>query len=66
MRVGGEPTAAHFLTEEIQLLLFQASFEEGPGIDAGNRMTLEVDVVAAPRCVRAPKEVVEADFVERR
>ena len=54
------------LTESVELVLGQASLEERAGVDAGRRVTLDEDLVAAVGVVEPAEEVVEADFVERR
>ena len=48
-----------------RVVLAQPSLEEGPGVDAGRRVALHVDVVAGQSVILAPPEVVEADVVER-
>src|SRR5690606_2067981 len=63
MRVGGEATA-HLLSEQVEVLLVEPALQEGPGVEAGGGVTLEVDVVAATGCAASPEEVVEADLVE--
>ena len=52
MGIGGKPLAADFLAEVDELILAQPPFEEGAGIDAGRRMALEIDEIAAVRVVR--------------
>jgi hypothetical protein len=49
----------------VELVLGEAALEEGPGVDAGGGVALEVDVVAGQAVVLAAEEVVEADLVER-
>ena len=44
----------------------EPALEEGPGVDAGGGVTLEVDLVAGRAVVLAAEEVVEADLVQRR
>ena len=64
MRVGGEPVGAHLEAEVVQLLLGEPALDEGPGVDAGGGMALEVDLVAGPAAVLPPEEVVEPHLVE--
>ena len=66
MRIGGEPLAADFLAEVVQLLFADAALEIGARVDAGRGMALEVDEVAAEAVVRGAEEMVEADVVQRR
>ena len=63
---GAGPARPDLLAEVVELLLGQAALEEGPGVDAGGGVALEVDLVAGLAVVLAPEEVVEADLVERR
>src|SRR5665647_3103123 len=56
---------AVLLPEPVELGLRQPALEEGPGVDAGGRVALDVDLVAAAFVVTASEEVVEADLVER-
>ena len=66
VRVGGQPAARvrELLPEAVQPVLVESSLEEGSRVDAGGRVTLDVDLVAAAGVVRATEEVVEADLVE--
>ena len=64
MGVAGQALAADLEAEVVQLVLGQAALEEGPGIDAGGGVALEVDGVAGLAVGLAPEEVVEADLVE--
>ena len=48
----------------VELVLGQPALEEGAGVDAGRRVALEEDLVAARLGVLAPEEVVEADLVQ--
>ena len=50
----------------VELVLGQATFEEGPGIDPGGGVALVEDLVTGTPVVLAAEEVVEADLVERR
>ena len=54
------PVAADLAAEVVEVLLVEPPLEEGPGVDAGCGMALEVDVVAGLPVVLAPEEVVEA------
>ncbi len=70
MRIGREaagvgPAVAGLLAEAPQLLLADPPLEERPRVDAGRRVALDVDQVAAVVLVRRAPEVVEADLVER-
>src|SRR3989304_1382202 len=51
--------------EVVELVLAEATLEEGPGVDPGRRMALVEDLVPGAVAVLAPEEVVEADLVER-
>ena len=68
MRVGREAVARAglLLAERVEVVLGQASLDEGAGVDAGGRVALEVDLVAAAGVVLAAEEVVEAHLVQRR
>ena len=67
VRVRAEALAGHRLAAEvIELVDRQSPFEEGAGVDAGRRMALVEDLVAARAAVLAAEEVVEADLVQRR
>ena len=66
MGVAGEPAAADLATEVVEVALVEATLEEGPGVDAGDGVALDVDLVAGHAVGLAPEEVVEADLVERR
>ncbi len=52
------------LAEPVELRLGEASLEVGARVDAGGRVTLEPDLVAATGVALAAEEVVEADLVE--
>ena len=52
--------------EALQLLLAQATLQEGPGVDPGRGMPLEEHRVSAPLGLRAAEEVVEAHLEEGR
>ena len=47
-----------------ELVLAQAALEEGPGVDAGGGVALEVHLVAGLPVGLAAEEVVEADLVQ--
>ena len=59
-----EADAADLPAEVVEVVLGQPALEEGPGVDAGRGVALEVDVVAGLAVVLAPEEVVEPDLVE--
>src|SRR6266487_1999449 len=67
VRVGRQPAARvrEFLPESVELVLGQPALEEGAGVDARRRVTLEEHLVAGFAVVLAAEEVVEADLVER-
>jgi hypothetical protein len=52
--------------EVVEVALAQPSLEEGPRVDAGCGVALEVDLVAAHAVARPLEEVVEADLVQAR
>ena len=67
VRIGREATAPRGLAPEVvQLLLLDATLQEGACIDARRGVALEVDLVARARLAAALEEVVEAHLVERR
>src|SRR5450759_3850210 len=67
MRVGRQPHARHRLaTEVVELVLRQATLEEGAGVDARRGVSLVEDLVPTPLPVLAAEEVVEPDLVEAR
>jgi hypothetical protein len=66
MRVRGEAPGLHLLPEVVQLLLGEAPFEKGAGIDARRGMSLDVEQIPAMALARGVEEMVEADVVERR
>src|SRR5690606_30472561 len=68
VRVGGQAATGDgdLLTEGVELVGGQPALEEGPGVDAGRSVALEVDLVAAAGVVLAAEEVVQADLVEGR
>ena len=53
---------AQFVAEVFEMLLGEASFEEGSRVDARRGVALEVDEVARLIPVAAMKEMIEADF----
>lgn len=67
MRVAGQrvPGLRLLLAEPVELRLAQPVEQEGAGVDARGRVSLEEDLVAAPAVVLAAEEVVEADVVQR-
>ena len=60
MRIARQALAAHFLTEVEHLLLGDAAFQVGAGIDAGRTVALDVEQVAAALGAVGVPEVVEA------
>ena len=50
--------------EVMQRLFRQAAFDVPARVDAGRRMALEIDLVAALRGIFAAQKVVEGDFIE--
>ncbi len=61
-----QPTAGRQLPAEIlQVLLVDAAFEKGPGVDPRRRVPLDVHLVRRLPTVLAVEEVVEADLIER-
>jgi len=65
VRVAGDAKAVHLAAVVVDLLLGQAAFEEGAGVDAGRTVALDVQKVARMAPARRAPEVVEADVVER-
>ena len=65
VRVARQATA-DLLAELVEVVLGEAALEEGPGVDAGRGVALEVDGVAGLPVGLAPEEVVEPDVVQRR
>ena len=63
--VGGQPGHPHLEPEIVEVHLAQPTFDEGPGVDAGRGMALEVHLVPGRPVVLAPEEVVEPHLVER-
>src|SRR5450756_990613 len=67
MRVGRQTHARDRLaTEVVELILRQATLEEGTGVDARRGVPLVEDLVPAPLPVLAAEEVVEPDLVQAR
>ena len=60
-----QPTAADLHAEPIELCLLEAAFDERARVDAGRRVTLDVDVIAGRAVVFAAEEVIEPDVVQR-
>ena len=48
------------------MLLVEAAFEEGAGVDSRRRVALEIDQVAGVVVGGAAEEVVESDLIQRR
>ena len=65
MWVGGQAVAVDLLTEIIELLLTDATLEEGARVNAGGRVALKVNEVSFVVLVWPAKEIVETDVVER-
>ena len=66
MRVRRQADSARQFTSEVQQVVFgEATFDEGSRVDAGRRVTLEVDLVSGVFRCAGVKEVVESDFVKR-
>ncbi len=65
VRIGGEAAARvrQFLAKPVELIFCQAALQEGPGVDAGSRVTLDENLVAR-LVILAAEEMVEADLVE--
>ena len=59
VRIARQAVAVHFLAEVEQLLLGQAAFHEGAGVDAGRAVALDVEAVAAVVFALAVPEMVE-------
>ncbi len=67
MRVRGEAALPRdLLAKAVELLLGEPALEEGARVDAGRRVALDVDEVAAVLLRRRTPEVVEADLVKKR
>ena len=62
--IGGKPAVAHLEPEVVEVPLGQPALDEGPGVDAGRGVALEVDLVPGAAAVLAAEEVVEPDLVE--
>ncbi len=65
MRVGRQAAAVHLLAEFVQLILGDTSFQKCPRVNAGGRVALDENHVAAVFLARRMPEMVEADVVER-
>ena len=64
--IGWQPAAGLQLPPEVgELLLPDASFQEGPGVDAGGTVGLWDQQITAVVLVGAAEKMVEADFHER-
>ncbi len=68
MRVGTQSFALpfNFGAKIIELLLAQSSFHEGAGINPRGGMPLEVHQIATKILAGGPKEMIEANVIERR
>jgi hypothetical protein len=66
VRIRGEAPAVHLPAEMVELLFGDAALEERARVDAGRRVALEVDQIAAEVRGRRAKEMIEADVVEGR
>src|SRR5450759_1103943 len=67
MRVGRKARARHRLaTEVVELVLRQATLEEGTGVDARRGVPLVEDLVPTALPILAAEKVVEPDLVEAR
>ena len=65
VRVRRQAAAVDLAAEVVEVLLGEPALEEGAGVDAGRRVTLEEHLVAGAAVALAAEEVVEADLVER-
>ena len=66
MRIGGQPTAGlQFAPEVLQFFLRDAAFEKRARVNAGRRVSLEVDDIAIALLGLGVQEMIESDFVER-
>jgi hypothetical protein len=66
VRIRRDALAVDFLAEHVELRFREPPLEERARIDAGRRVPLDVEEVAAVILARAVPEMVEADVVERR
>ena len=66
MGIGGQAVAVYLLTEVVELLLADAPFQKGPGIDAGGGVALKEHQVAAVIRGAGAEEVVVADIHQGR
>ena len=64
MGIGGEPVTTDLGAEVVEVFGVEAPFEKGAGIDAGNGVALDIDVIARIAVGLAPEEMVEPDLVE--
>lgn len=64
--VGRQPArvARRLLPEPVELRLAEPAVEERPGVDAGRRVALQVELVAGLVALLAAEEVLEAGLVE--
>ena len=66
VRVRRQSPAACLAPEVVELIFGEPSLQERARVDAGGRVTLEVDLVAETAVALAAEEMVEADLVQRR
>ena len=62
MGIGAEPAAAGLAPVALQVLFREPPFEKGARIDAGRRVRLEIDDVAAALVSAGAEEMIEADL----
>src|SRR5680860_501190 len=63
VRVAREARTVDLAAEPVEVCFVETAFEERPGIDAGGRVTLEVDMIARGSVGLAAEEVVVADLI---
>src|SRR4051812_43694451 len=66
MGIGRQAFALRFLPEAQQLLLSQPAFDKCARVNAGRRVALHVNEIAAMRVSRRMPEMSKADIVKRR
>ena len=59
MRVARQTLAIHFLAEAVKLFFGQAAFQEGPGVDAGRAVALDIEQVTTVAFALGMPEMVE-------
>ena len=65
VRVAGQAgLVAEFVAEVLEVVVVEAAFEVGAGVDAGGGVALEVDEVSGLGAIAGMEEVVEAYFEE--